>query len=207
MEPATDIARRLVPTIRGIIAAIGIPASRIPSLAQVLGLVYRRIFALIGRLDRLMVKFNAGTLPKPRHRASRPPASARPDSASKPALRIPAAQGWIFRVAQPAAQWRPHVERFVNDPDIIALAAAAPQAGRLLRPLCRLMLVPIPEQLRLPPRPPRAHPMPPRPKSQRPLQPAAPVAPMPAPPAPWDLAPPESSVLGLSVLGLRFWPN
>jgi hypothetical protein len=45
----------------------------------------------------------------------------------------------------------------VEEPEMRALLAASPQAGRLLRPLWRKLTPdPLPEPLRLPPKPPRS---------------------------------------------------
>ena len=205
MEPKTTLAGRLAPLIKGIIAAIGIPAARIPALNPILTLVYRRIFALIGRLDRLAVKFRDGTLPKPRRRAPKAQSVITKNRDRKPELRLPTRYGWLYHIAQPVAQWAPHIERFVNDPDTIALAAAAPQAGRLLRPLCRLMMVPIPDHLRLPPRPrkPRApKPSTPKPRAKL-LPPLSSHTPAPAGTG-WLTPPPDH--LRLRVPGLPFRP-
>ncbi len=166
MEPKTALAGRLAPTIKGLIQAFGNVAVQRPALAPILQLLYLRLFALVGRIDRLATRLRDGTLPKPRHRAPKSPTA--PNPARPPALRLPSGRGWLFHIAQRVAQWAPNVEIYVNHSDVIALAAAAPQAGRLLRPLCRLLLVPIPEHIRLPPRPrkprplkPRAEPLPP----------------------------------------------
>ena len=49
------------------------------------------------------------------------------------------------------------LRELVDDPQMRALLAAAPQAGRLLRPLWRKLTTdPLPEPLRLPPRPRRS---------------------------------------------------
>ena len=164
MEPRTALAGRLAPTIKGLIQAFGNVAVQRPALAPILRLLYLRLFALVGRIDRLATKFRDGTLPKPRHRAPKSPTA--PNSERLPALRLPSGRGWLFHIAQRVAQWAPNVEIYVNHPEIIALAAAAPQAGRLLRPLCRLLLVPIPEHLRLPPRARKPRkPRPPKPRA------------------------------------------
>jgi hypothetical protein len=65
------------------------------------------------------------------------------------------------------------LETLLKDPDMAALIAAAPQLGRLLRPLCR-SLGRDPGAASLPPRPqaPRA-PRTPRPRRPRPPKPAA----------------------------------
>ena len=79
--------------------------------------------------------------PRPRHPATaRQPAPARP----RPLPRrlgtlIPAAAGQI--------------RHLLNDPEILALAAASPAAGRALRPLCHILGLRPPPALRRPKRP------------------------------------------------------
>ena len=201
MEPRAALAGRLAPTIKGLIQAFGNVAVQRPALAPILRLLYLRLFALVGRIDRLATKFRDGTLPKPRHRAPKSPTA--PNSERLPALRLPSGRGWLFHIAQRVAQWAPNVEIYVNHPEIIALAAAAPQAGRLLRPLCRLLLVPIPEHLRLPPRARKPRkPRPPKPRAT-PLPPLSSHTPAPAGTG-WLTPPPDH--LRLRVLGLPFRP-
>jgi hypothetical protein len=65
------------------------------------------------------------------------------------------------------------LRELVDDPEMRALRVASPQAGRLLRPLWRKLTTdPLPEVLRLPPKPrlTRAEP-------EAPVAPQAPVAP------------------------------
>ena len=205
MEPRTALAGRLAPTIKGLALAIGLAAARHPALIAILRLLYFRVFALVGRIDRLAVRFRDGILPKPRHRAPKPSAdqdSACPAAPRLPAIRLPTGRGWLHRLAQPVAQWAPHVEIFVNHPDTMALAAATPQAGRLLRPLCRLLLVPIPAHLRLPPRPvkPRIRTPKPRPAPLPPLSSHTPA------PAGTGILTPPPDHLRLRVPGLKFRP-
>jgi hypothetical protein len=45
------------------------------------------------------------------------------------------------------------LEKLVEDPELQALVAAAPQLGRVLRPLCHMLAVKLPPWLRLPRRP------------------------------------------------------
>ena len=52
-----------------------------------------------------------------------------------------------------AAQSRHELIGFLNDPALIALLAAKPNLGRILRPLCRIFGIETPQHLRLPPRP------------------------------------------------------
>jgi hypothetical protein len=64
------------------------------------------------------------------------------------------------------AQWAPRIQLMLDDPEIIALCAAAPQAGRLLRPLCRMFAITPPAHIARPPRP--APPRTPRPQKPQP---------------------------------------
>ena len=75
-------------------------------------------------------------------------------------------------------------------PDTRALVEAAPQAGRLLRPLCRALAIDPPAWLRLPGTP---EPPPPRPSPARRTWPPSVVAPAPIGPFP---TPPYRQIFG-----------
>jgi hypothetical protein len=61
-----------------------------------------------------------------------------------------------------------HVYALLADPDTQALVAAAPQAGRILRPLCHTIGVELPDWLKLPKRPRKPRPpKPPKPRKER----------------------------------------
>jgi hypothetical protein len=109
---------------------------------------------------------------RPRARKPRGEAAA-PVAAKAPVLRLPARQMWLTKILQPVAwqilQWSSAITQLLDDPEVKALVAAAPQTGRLLRPLCLLFEMQVPEYLRLPkrvrkPRAPRA------PKPRKPRQ-------------------------------------
>ncbi len=141
-----------------------IAAARIPALAPLLLLtIHNRLGRMVLRLDRLALQFQAGTLPKPcpaRPQAAEP----RPQSPQRPY--IPAGQAWLIRLAQPTVHAISQVELFLARPDTHALIEAAPQAGRLLRPLCRMLGITPPAILKLPRKPP-ASPRPVRPRTPR----------------------------------------
>ncbi|MBN9559359.1 MAG: hypothetical protein J0H14_01360, partial [Alphaproteobacteria bacterium] len=66
-----------------------------------------------------------------------------------------------------------HLQALLEDPEMREFLAAAPQAGRLLRPLWRKLSPDVlPDILRLPPRPPRPR----KPRAPRPPRPARPPA-------------------------------
>ena len=77
--------------------------------------------------------------------------------------RLPTTRGWINARIPDAAPCAGTLILLLQDPEMPALVRAAPQTGRLLRPLCRALAVDLPDWLRLPPRPPS--PPPPTPSS------------------------------------------
>ena len=112
------------------------------------------------RLAALHARFAAGKLPAaPRRSTARRPAGERPRHERPPPV-IP--RGPVF-LEYYMAHFAHHLQVLLDDPEMRALLAAGPQAGRLLRPLWRKLTPdPLPEVLRLPPRPRR--PKPPRAK-------------------------------------------
>ena len=56
-------------------------------------------------------------------------------------------------MAPPCAEAGAWLHYFLQRDDMPAFLAAVPRAGRLLRPLCHMLGVPLPEYLKLPPRP------------------------------------------------------
>ena len=164
------------------------------ALVPMLSLLTWRLGRIAQRLDRLMLRWQAGTLPRPR-----PPHAPRPAAEASlrinvprinvPPIYVPQGHAWLIRLVQPTAQYMPQLERFLADPQTRALVAAAPQAGRLLRPLCRMLAIVPPDWLRLPARPARPRPLQPAPVQPAPVQPA-PVQPAPEPGTPDRPLPP-----------------
>jgi hypothetical protein len=166
------------PELRWIMA----PHGDLPLLpGPVWTLLWLRLQRLNNRLTRLYERWQAGTLPTPR------PKTTRPKSARKPApqvpelpapgmplvdapARLPRARGWITRripEAGPSAGW---LEYLLQQPHTQDFVQAAPQAARLLRPLCHGLGIDQPAWLKRPPRPrPPRKPRTPRPRPARPL--------------------------------------
>ncbi len=113
---------------------------------------------MAARFAALFARWHAGTLPAPRlSRAGRP-------HSAKPIPRLPAGRGSINRRIPEAAPCGGMIEILLHDPALPAFLAAAPQAGRILRPLCRMLGLTPPDCLRLPPRPkPQPRPTAPKP--------------------------------------------
>jgi hypothetical protein len=175
IQATTPLGHAVAGLLTRLCAVVAHHAVRNP-LRALLALANERLFRLAGRIDRLAHHWQHGTLPKPR--APRPAARRAPRPAQP---RLPTPHAWLIRLAQPTAQLRGQMEALLDRADTRALVEAAPQAGRLLRPLCRALAIPPPDWLRLPPRPPRVRPTPaPKPASK----PAAPEAGTPDRPLP-----------------------
>jgi hypothetical protein len=136
-------------------------------------LLFNRISGANDRLARLFAALAAGRLP--RVRARHPGRKG-----GKPAPYVSHRRAWLVAAfGHRAAAYASQLQHLLHAPETGALLAAAPPqalaaAGRTLRPLCRLLGVPLPPHLRLPPRP-----VPPRP-----VPPSQVQAPLPRPPRP-----------------------
>ncbi len=133
------------------------------ALAPLVLFLWNYLQRKVRRLERLLTQWQAGRLPK--RRAARPksappePATGEPAPSSTPKpLRLPSRRAWLVRLVQPTAVFGSQLEVLLTHPDIQALIAATPQAGRILRPIFRMLGVhPLPAILRrsAPPRRPR----------------------------------------------------
>ncbi len=132
---------------------------RNPRNRDVLGplalLLWKYLQRTTRRLAALHAQFAAGTLAPRKDRAPRraaePAESTPPKRSTLPSGPVLARFGAGYLGAWLLA--------LVDDPEMQALLAASPQAGRLLRPLWRrLTNDPLPAPLRLPPKPPRSEP-------------------------------------------------
>ena len=166
----------LAPLLGGILAALRTGIARCaagnPARAVLLDTLHRRIGRMAIRFERLFARWQAGTLPSQTGATPRPSRAGqtRPNRATRPPRdRFPSRRMWLFHVAQPlAAIALSHLQHWMAHPDLPAFLAAAPQAGRLLRPLCRLVGLEaqpgVPAVLKLPDPPPfRPSPPPPPP--------------------------------------------
>ncbi len=133
-----------------------------PNLAQPLPAetwhhLTQRLGRLAHRLRTLFARYESNTLPAPR------PSRARIPQIRPPQPRLPTRRGWIGARIAAAAPCAGAIEHLLhNTPQMRDFVQAAPQAGRLLRPLAHMLGVALPEYLRLPrrlsPRPPRGEP-------------------------------------------------
>jgi hypothetical protein len=119
--------------------------------AALAGPLWRYLSGTLRRLAALHARFAAGTLaPAAKRGAARQPVSDRP----KPVRRPPSIPPGPVLLRYYLVHFVPPLRELLDDPEMRALLAASPRAGRLLRPLWRkLSPRPLPEVLRLPPRP------------------------------------------------------
>ncbi len=127
-------------------------------------LLWLRLHRLGNRLTRLYEQWQQGTLPTPR-KPSQHPKTARNPPPQIPELpapgmplveapkRLPRARGWITRRIPEAGPSAGALHDLLQQPNTQDFVQAAPQAARLLRPLCHALGVDQPAWLKLPPRP------------------------------------------------------
>ena len=141
-------------------------------------LLWTRIGRIATRFHALYESWRAGTLPKPR--AARPGRPARP-----PAPRLPTRQTWVVAaIGYQAAGRASQLNALMAEPEFTDFIAAVPRAGRILRPLCRILGIPLPPSWHLP-----AKATPPRPARSRPTAAPTPLPPL-LPLAPIGIRPP-----------------
>ena len=168
------LADRFARLIEGLCRALAARGTGLGLAGPLLALLWSRLRRTTVRFARLAEKVRAGTLPPPRRRL-RSPRPVQP-----PPPRLPRGFAWLVRRLPQAAAAASQLQYLLADPAMADLLAAAPQAGRLLRPLCRMLGVRPPPLLRPPPpvRPPpsgrRPRPAPPSgPGRRRPRGPAS----------------------------------
>ncbi len=122
--------------------------------------------AIWHRISRFSLRFRALALNP--HRSRKP--SAKPDPAPEPESppagakksELPRQKGWLLQTfpGHHIPYVRGHLIRFLEDPDLARLSGENPRIGRVLRPLCHMLAIPLPDYLKLArkPRPPAPKP-------------------------------------------------
>ncbi len=135
-----DLAERLGPILLHLRRAAADRAVKYWAYVP-LGLLFAAyLSSVMRRVESLVARHRAGRL---RARPSRP-RTVQPQEEREnafPKRRLPARFGWVVEwlghhAAGCAAQLR---HMLTHDPDLVALLDAGPQAGRVLRPLCRML--------------------------------------------------------------------
>jgi len=101
-------------------------------------LLYRRLGEISGKMERLAARFQAGRLWR-REAGARTGARG---SAQKGARIWPGRFGWLVRAASyQAAAYGTQLREILQQPEMVKLLKATPQAARILRPVCRMLAI------------------------------------------------------------------
>ena len=134
--PAPSLSQRLTLVVQALRAAIAAHAARDRATVAVAWLVWPYLNRLAARFAALALRVQAGK-PAVAPRATRPRAAPETPRSRSPGL--PRGFAWLARFAPGILPLRGQVCHLLGDPELAALLAAAPQAGRILRPLCRML--------------------------------------------------------------------
>jgi hypothetical protein len=153
LSPPTNLIPRFALFIEAVKRTMGEGLLRRPdTLGPLSILLGNYLSATLRRLAALHARFTAGKRPAA-PRARRPAERAATDH-PRPERRPPAIPRGPVLLTVFQASFDEQLRTLLDDPEMRALLAASPRAGRLLRPLWRkLSGGPLPEVLRLPPRP------------------------------------------------------
>ena len=199
----------MIAGLRQVLAERAVERHRAGDAATVLLLnfICARLGRLSQRFTRLVAAVQAGRRPADRagRRRAEPEAHAPPGSgpgaglpgsspgagtrkpapsrkpAPAPEHRLSRAFGWLLRLAPGyrTAAYHAYLQQWLAEPEVKAFLEEAPQAGRMLRWLCRMLMVELPPELRLPKRKPKAPPAAAPVIADAPPPDAAPAAPRP----------------------------
>jgi len=136
-----------------------------------LSFIWHYVWGVSKRFARLYARWQAGTLPRPRS----PRPSRAGQARKRPPIRLPRGRMWLIKDIQATAGTRSLLRHWIaTTPELQQFLEAAPQARRLLNPICHMLGIdldaPHGVPIGLPPPPPR--------RQRAPRQPApAPAAP------------------------------
>ena len=141
----SDVAPELVQRLGWIVAGLAaVVARRFLKEPKFFALIIP-LWSWLGRSGRrfgwVAVRANA-TVPVARRVRTVTPGAA---GARVAGVRLPSARGWLVRaLGYEAAGYGSQLEALLREPELQALLAVAPAAGRILRPLCRMLgVVPV----------------------------------------------------------------
>jgi hypothetical protein len=120
-------------------------------LAHALGLVLWARFAGVSlKMERLAARFAAGRLWRVDARTPRSGTGVGRAACRDARKALPVRFGWLVRqVGWQAAGFGGQLRTVLETPEMVALLEACPQAGRILRPVCRMLAVEV-SLLRIP---------------------------------------------------------
>ena len=133
------------PILSRLQAAIAVVAARDRRLSVLMVAMWGRIARMGRRLERLVAMWRAGTLPP----APAPRVLSARTAANRPSY--PTAPTWLLRtLGHDAVAAGLQLRHLLSEQECAAFLAAVPQAGRILRPLLRMLSRdPLPEVVRV----------------------------------------------------------
>ena len=144
IQPGPALPDRFAYAIGGLCHYLGAIFTRDRSTGPLTLLICARLRRLQARFAALVARVEAGTM-----RPARAGGTAR--AAREGSARMLSSDfGWLCRLMPEGNVYATYLEEQVrSDAELAALLAAAPQAGRLLRPVLWMMGRPVPERLRV----------------------------------------------------------
>ena len=144
MEPTPSLADRFTRFIERLCAVIGVYAGVFPWAGPLVSAAQGRVRRLGERFALLATRASGRKFSRARRQGmTREVTAVRP----RPAIFLPTIP-WLMQAVGAALHCGEPLKRLLDDPEMAQLVAAAPQAGRILRPLCRMLRVKRPAYLR-----------------------------------------------------------
>jgi hypothetical protein len=146
----TGLADRLALIIEGLCRAVAARGPKDRAAVPLIVLVWGRLRRLSARFASLAAAVRDGRLraarlgSSPRAGSDARPAAPRPPGLPQPPhlpQRLPRGFGWLIRLVPEAAVYGSQIQHWLADPELATLLKEAPQAGRILRPLCQMLAI------------------------------------------------------------------
>ncbi|MBV9655642.1 MAG: hypothetical protein JOZ42_13885 [Acetobacteraceae bacterium] len=161
IAPAQSLTERFAFAVELVLRGFSLSLPKSREVGPLAVSTWNRLKRLVARFSALVAAVEAGRLPVRRApAAARTPRQLAPESQNKAqapmqAAKLPNAYGWLLTLAPELNTriGRAQIETLIADPALLALLGKAPQAGRILRPLCHMLRIEPPQFLRLPRRP------------------------------------------------------
>ena len=136
-DTAPDLARRFAAIMAGLGALIARRFLKMPHLTGFTLLLWGRINRAVRRLHQALTQ-------TPADRRARPTRCDRAGGGRVRPVDLPRGRGWIVReLGWEAAAFLGQLEALLREVETRTALAAAPGAGRVLRPICRMLGVPL----------------------------------------------------------------
>ena len=136
-DAAPDLARRFALILAGLAALVARRFLRVPHLMRFTVLLCSRLSRAVRRFHRALTQ-PATKLRAPRVRADRT------DAGRAQSVALPSGRGWLVReLGWEAAGYMAQLEALITEVEMRAVVDRLPAAGRILRPICRMLGVPV----------------------------------------------------------------